>query len=99
MKIFDYYRKNPSNFSIYLILIAFLTIFIGIIIYPSLFYDQWIWKYYWGPVVADAQGGIATHNGIQAQEGYTYISEITYGILIILALYGIYKLLKKLKNR
>ena len=64
---------------------------------PSIFYDQWIWKYYWGPVVADASGEVAIHNGVQAREGYTIVSEITYGIILIFALYAIYKLLKKLK--
>ena len=66
---------------------------------PSIFYDQWIWRYYWGPVVADAAnaGGTAFHNGVAAQEGYTIVSEITYGIILILALYAIYKLLKRLK--
>ena len=52
---------------------------------------------YWGPVVADSQGGTAVFNGIEAQEGYTIISEITYGIIVIIALYLIYKLLKKLE--
>ena len=74
-----------------------VVIMIGIVIFPSVFYDQWIWKYYWGPVVADASGGTAVHNGIQAQEGYTIISELTYGVILIFALYAIYKLLKKLE--
>jgi len=60
------------------------------------FYDQWIWKYYWGPVVADASGHSVSYHGVVAQEGYTLISEITYGIILVCALYGLYKLLKKL---
>jgi len=39
----------------------------------------------------------ATYNGIQAEEGYTLLSEITYGIILIAALFVIYKLLKKLE--
>jgi len=69
----------------------------GLIFFPSIFYDQWIWKYYWGPVVADASGGTAVHNGVIAKEGYTIVSEITYGLMVIVALFLIYKLLKKLK--
>ena len=64
---------------------------------PSIFYDQWIWKYYWGPVVADASSGVAFHNSVEAYEGYTILSELTYGIILIFALYAIYKLLKRLK--
>jgi len=59
-------------------------------------YDQWIWKYYWGPIVSDAAGHSVSYNGVSAQEGYTIISEITYGIILVVALYVIYKLLKKL---
>jgi uncharacterized membrane protein len=69
----------------------------GLVILPNIFYDNWIWKYYWGPVIADAAGGTVSHNGIEASEGYTIVSEITYGIILIIALYAIYKLLKRLK--
>jgi uncharacterized membrane protein len=60
----------------------FLGIFLGIItiiligylLAPTLIYDQWIWKYYWGP-------------------------ELTYGVILVFALFGLYKLLKKLDIR
>ena len=66
---------------------------------PSVFYDQWIWKYYWGPVVADAaqDSTVAMHNGVEAREGYTLVSEITYGVILIIAVFAIYKLLQKLR--
>ncbi len=73
-----------------------VVIIAGLLFAPSVFYDQWIWKYYWGPIVADASGSIAFHNGIEASEGYTVVSEITYGVLLIIALYAIYRVLKKL---
>ena len=69
----------------------------GVFLFPRVFYDQWIWMYYWGPVVADASGGTAVFNGVEAHEGYTVVSEVTYGILVVIALYLIYKLLKKLE--
>jgi len=72
-----------------------LVILFGCILLPSIFYDHWIWKYYWGPVVADASGGTAWYNGVKATEGYTWESEITYGVILVVALYLIYKLLKK----
>jgi uncharacterized membrane protein len=97
MKIVEIYRKNPSAFLLWAILITTVIIMVGVILFPSIFYDNWIWNYYWGPIVADAQGGTAVHNGITASEGYTLISEITYGVILLFALYVIYTLLKKLK--
>jgi uncharacterized membrane protein len=79
------------------ILVGFIAVIVlGYLLAPTLFYDQWIWKYYWGPVVADASGHTVSWHGVVAQEGYTLISEITYGIILVGALYGLYKLLKKL---
>jgi uncharacterized membrane protein len=74
-------------------------IIVGYLLAPTIVYDQWIWKYYWGPVVADASGHSVSYHGIAAQEGYTLISELTYGIILVFALFGLYKLLKKLDIR
>jgi uncharacterized membrane protein len=99
MAIIEAYRRNPATFLLWVLLVITVILIAGIVLMPSIFYDQWIWKYYWGPVVADAanNSGVAYHNGIAAHEGYTIISEITYGIILVLALYAIYKLLKRLK--
>jgi len=97
MKINEYYKKNPGAFFLYVLIGVVGVIAAGLVLFPRIFYDNWIWKYYWGPVVADATCGTAVHNGVAAYEGYTMISEITYGILIIMSLYAIYKLLKKLE--
>ena len=99
MKIINIYRRNPFYFSVYITLTIVVIIMIGLVFLPNYFYDNWIWKYYWGPVIADSynsHSGIAYHNGVAASEGYTIISEITYGLILIIALYAIYKLLKKL---
>lgn len=97
MKIIEIYRRNPAIFCLFILLGIIVVIIAGLILMPSIFYDQWIWKYYWGPVVADAAGGNAVYKGIQAQEGYTFVSELTYGIILIFALFAIYKFLKKLE--
>jgi uncharacterized membrane protein len=97
MKLIEYYRKKPVIFSLIIIILIISVIIAGLILAPSIFYDQWIWKYYWGPIVADASDGVAVHNGVTAREGYTVVSEITYGLILIIALYAIYQLLKKLK--
>jgi len=96
-KIDELIKKNPKNFLLSLLAIILIALIIGIVFFPSLFYDNWIWKYYWGPVVADASDGVATYNGVKAYEGYTIVSEITYGFILICALYAIYLFLKKLE--
>jgi len=95
LKQFITTRQNTILLSIFIIIL--ISIIAGVILFPTIFYDNWIWKYYWGPVVADSHGGTAVFNGVKAQEGYTLISEITYGVLVVISLFLIYKLLKKLK--
>ncbi len=97
-KILAFYHQHRTAIFVGLIAAIISIIALGCVLLPTLFYDQWIWKYYWGPVVADATPGTQTaiHNGVVAQEGYTLISEISYGVLLIGALYGIYQLFKKL---
>jgi len=97
MKLKTWYEKYKLRFFLSLLFIIILIIIVGCIFAPSLFYDQWIWKYYWGPIVADSVGHSVSWNGVYANEGYTIISEITYGIILIFALYAIYKLIRKLK--
>jgi len=82
MKINEYYKKKPGAFFLYILIGVVGVIAAGLVLFPKIFYDNWIWKHYWGPVVADATSETAVHNGIVANEGYTMISEITYGILI-----------------
>jgi uncharacterized membrane protein len=88
-------QKTILLLSIFLGIIA--VILIGYLLAPTLIYDQWVWKYYWGPVVADASGHSVSYHGVIANEGYTILSEITYGVILVCALYGLYKLLKKLE--
>ena len=95
MKIREFYHRNKITIFIGIFLATMGVISIGCVVLPTIFYDQWIWKYYWGPVVADASGHTAYYNGVRASEGYTLESEITYGLILVIAIFGIYKLLKK----
>lgn len=82
--------------SLLIVLAILVIIILGCLLLPSVFYDNWIWKYYWGPVVADARSHPVSLHGVSAVEGYTLISEITYGIILVAAIIAIYKLLKRL---
>ena len=95
----SWFEKNKLFIFLGILILIISIIILGCLFVSSIFYDQWIWKYYWGPIVADANPDATTaiHNGVVAAEGYTLISEITYGIILIISLYSIYKLFKKLK--
>ncbi len=73
-------------------IVIILTFVIGLVLFPHIFYDQFIWKYFWGPVMADAAGHSVTYHGVEAAEGYTLVSELIYGLLLIVAIYGLYRL-------
>lgn len=75
-----------------IILIAACIVFAaGLLIAPTIFYDHFIWKYLWGPIVADAAGHPVSYHGVGAAEGYTLVSEFIYGALLLLAVYMLYK--------
>ena len=83
VKIYNEYKK-VIFLSIFLIIIG--VVIVGCTLMPSLFYDQWIWKYYWGPIVSDAAGHSVSYNNIYVHEGYTILSEITYGVLLVICI-------------
>lgn len=68
-----------------------LVVLVGLAVRPDVFWDRFLWEHIWGSAVADAtQRGVATHNGITATEDYTLLSEVVYGAIMAVALYGIY---------
>lgn len=57
------------------------------LLFPEIVYTRFIWKYFWGPVVADAAGAAtATYHGVTAHRGYNIVNEIGYGLLLGYAL-------------
>ena len=84
----------------------------GIVAFPERFYEAFIWQYFWGPVVADAhnapcatmQGGewevlyqgCSAAAGTVAYPGYTLISTVSYAVILLFALIGVYLLLERL---
>lgn len=74
------------------------VITLGCLLWPELFWDGFIYRYYWGPLEVDANEGIPIEQeGYVIHQGYTIVSELTYGIILIVALYGIFRLLERLK--
>lgn len=66
-----------------------LVVFSGVLAFPELVYERFIWQYLWGPVVADASGEPITRYGIQATEGYSPINTITYLSIVLYSLPGL----------
>jgi len=73
-----------------------LSVFIAlIVVLPEALYDNFIWKYFWGPIVADAEGVyLAEHNGVIAHAGYNTVNTATYALLTIAVLYVAYGSMK-----
>ncbi|MBN2065933.1 MAG: DUF63 family protein [Candidatus Thermoplasmatota archaeon] len=97
MKSMERFRKHGLLIGLLIVVLVTASLFIGYLMAPTVVYDHFIWKYYWGPVVADAAGEPAMFHGVVAEEGYTLVSELTYGVILVAALFVIYELLKKLK--
>ena len=62
---------------------------VGLLAFPTLVYDQFIWQYLWGPVVADAAGQPVTHEGIRAVQGYNAVNTVTYLVAVAYSLPGL----------
>lgn len=61
----------------------------GILTFPEVVYDRFLWQYLWGPVVADASGEPVTHHGIEATAGYNPWNTIAYLSIVLYSLLGI----------
>ncbi len=75
-----------------------LLIFIfGIIFAPTIFYDNFIWKYFWGPIVSDGLDKSVSYHGVMAAEKFTLISEFVYGGMVLAGLTLLLYILKRWK--
>jgi uncharacterized membrane protein len=95
MDLISFYNENKNYILLGIISIVISIFLFGLFFLPSIFYDQFFWRYFIGPIISDALGYQVSYNGITAEEKFTIISEIVYGFLIIIVLFGLYKLMKK----
>ncbi|MFT4883331.1 MAG: putative membrane protein [Natronomonas sp.] len=99
-------------------LAAFVTALVAVvgaaIAFPRRVYDGFLWRYFFGPVDADAHGATcavrsggtterlysqtacASADGIVVTPGYTTVSTISYAVVLIFMLVGVYLLLDRL---
>ena len=71
-----------------------LFVIIGCLLFPDLFWDRLLWKYYWGPIVADAGGDAG-----DITSSYNWLDTLTYGIILATSAYFIHRLFVKLDIR
>lgn len=86
------YSKNKLKFWLTIIIGVPTILALGTYLLPEFFWDGFLWRYFWGPVVADSKD--RTVDGISS--GYNWINTITYGIVLGVAFFGIYELIDHL---
>jgi len=78
------------------VVVPVAVVALGSLVRPEIFYDRFFWKYLYGPVVADSQGGLAElPSGVTATPGYTPVSSAVYAYYLLLAVVGSVHLLDR----
>ena len=78
------------------VLVPIAVVAVGSLVRPEVFYDRFFWKYLYGPIVADSQGGVAQlPSGVTATPGYTVVSSAVYAYYLLLAVVGSVRLFDK----
>ena len=68
---------------------------LGVLAWPEAFWDGFVWRYIWGPIVADAEG--AAQGDIA--EGYNPVNTAVYAIILAVAVIGIWRAFAYLRIR
>ncbi len=87
---FNIYEEHKKEFWIFVLIGIPLILSVGCILWRELFWDAFIWRYLWGPVMADAKD--TTIGEVSA--GYNPVNTVVYGITLMVALIGIYDLIE-----
>jgi len=95
MNLSKWFKQNKWQIITATCLIITAIFIIGLLLFPEIFYDQFIWKYFYGPILSDGLNKQITYQGISAAPKFTLVSELVYGLTVVIVLYGLYKLLKK----
>jgi len=90
MDISSFYEKNKAKLWLMIVVIPIVVLVTGSILARQIFWDSFLWRYFWGPVVADAEG--APVNGISS--GYNIVNTATYGLILVVSFLGIFELIK-----
>lgn len=91
-------ERNALWLALGAVLLAGAIVAAGIQVAPETFYDRFWWEDIYGPLVVDARQcptaancpGLGGPPEIHVKDGYTVTSELTYGLVLAVLLYGIY---------
>jgi len=82
---------SPARMLVYGLAVSGLVALVACLLFPSVVWDRFVYRYFWGSTEADALGHPV--NGIT--EDYNLISTVVYGILLAAAVYLIHTGLKR----
>lgn len=91
-------EHNALWISLGALALAGLVVAAGVQVAPETFYDKFWWEDIYGPLVVDARQcrtaaacpGLEGPENVVVKDGYTVTSELTYGVVLAVLLYGIY---------
>jgi uncharacterized membrane protein len=82
---------TPSRIVSFGLFLTFVVLAVGCLLWPSLFWDRFVWPYIWSSTEADAQG----HAVDGFTEDYNLVSTAFYGIILAAAVFLIYDAFRK----
>lgn len=91
-------ERNALWYALGALALGVVVVAIGVQVAPETFWDRFVWEDLYGPLVVDARQcrtaaacpGLEGPPGIVVKDGYTITSELTYGLVLAVLLYGIY---------
>ncbi|MFW6304878.1 MAG: DUF63 family protein [Candidatus Saliniplasma sp.] len=89
MNLIEIYLDNKLKSWILILTVPTVILIFGSLILPELFWDSFLFRFLWGPVLADARDEPV--NGIS--EGYNWVNTLAYGLVVALSLLGIYEII------
>lgn len=104
-------RRQLERLWVVSVLVVSATLAVGSALFPRRVFDGFLWKYFWGPVEADGRNLACVARldgetyvpetcvnaaGYVAEPGYTLVSTVSYGLILIWMLVGVYFLVDRL---
>lgn len=111
MQVLSRFDVSPERAWVGALITGVVTLVGGAIAFTEQVYWGFIWRYFWGPVLADAEGAsrvaylrdtgevvrnpATVTNAYVAEPGYTVVSTVGYMLVLLFMLVGVYYLLRR----
>ncbi|MFP4170523.1 MAG: DUF63 family protein [Methanomassiliicoccales archaeon] len=89
------YRRRKAAVWATVLLLPVAVLVVGSLLLPEIFWDDFLYRYFWGPLVSDVEGEVI--DGIA--EGYNVVNTVVYALLLAGALFLLYKGFERLGIR